>query len=73
MVHGYSIDTWKSMFVFSINGYSGMDIAWTLLKPGCTNACYAEITKYSVAWYPIIFSINSIKDFVFMFTKTGQC
>jgi len=27
MVHGYSIDTWISIFVFSINGYFSMDIA----------------------------------------------
>jgi len=29
MVHGYSIDLWISICVFSINVLFGMDIAWT--------------------------------------------
>jgi len=33
MVHGYTIETWISICVFSINGYFGMNIAWTL-EPG---------------------------------------
>jgi len=49
MVHEYSIDAWIPICVFSMNGFFGMVVAWTL-QPG-------ELTLLIIVFYFVPFTM----------------